>query len=176
MTRGFDKQLEAFAERHRTRGILIDTNVLLLLLFSLYNPQLIGRKRLEKYTGDDGELIKQYVQRFERILTTPHVLAETSNLVGQTVEGKIKSEFMERLHPMFCLDRTESFKQCVIDGKSVALQHFVELGLTDSGLAALARRRKRLLLTDDLSLYVASISSGGDAINFTHMREAAGLL
>ena len=31
-----------------------------------------------------------------------------------------------------------------------------------------------LLLTDDLDLYIAAVSSGGNAINFTHMREAAG--
>jgi hypothetical protein len=50
---------------------------------------------------------------------------------------------------------------------------FAELGLTDAGLASLVRGNI-LLLTDDLDLYVTAASTGGDVVNFTHMREAAG--
>lgn len=175
MTHDLEARLIALTNRHRERGILMDTNVLLLFLFSCFNPQMIGRKRLAKYTNGDGELLKQYVQKFRRILTTPHVLAETSNLARQIVDGQMRTELMERLHPLFCLNRSESFKHCVVDGKTLITLQFVRLGLTDSSLAALVRRRKRLLLTDDLDLYHASVSDG-DAINFTHMREAAGLI
>ena len=45
--------------------------------------------------------------------------------------------------------------------------------LTDAGLTSLVQANT-LLLTDDLDLYVSAVSAGGDAINFTHMHEAAG--
>lgn len=46
---------------------------------------------------------------------------------------------------------------------------------TIPGLASLVNV-ETLLLTDDLDLYLAAAGSGGDAINFTHMREAAGTI
>lgn len=163
------------ANQHRARGILLDTNVLLLFLFAFYQPTMIGKKRLEKYGSDDGALLVQYVDQFSRILTTPHVLAETSNLVGQIVGGRLRSELFTKLHPLFCLSLPNSFEQCAIEGSHIDSQLFGRLGLTDSGLAALVKT-KQLLLTDDLDLYLAAISNGGNAINFTHMREASGLL
>ena len=175
MTQTLDKQLLSLANRHGARGILLDTNVLLLLLFAVYQPTMIGRKRLEKYSADDGALLVQYVGRFRRILTTPHVLAETSNLVRQIVNGRLRTELFAKLHPQFCLSLPDSFEQCTVDGRHIDGELFGRLGLTDSGLAALVQT-EQLLLTDDLDLYVAANSNGGIAINFTHMREAAGLV
>ena len=175
MTHDLEARLDALANLHRDRGILMDTNVLLLFLFACFKPQMIGRKRLEKYTNDDGELLKRYVQKFGRILTTAHVLTETSNLARQIVDREMRLELMKSFYPLFCLNRSDSFKHCVVEGKTLITWQFVRLGLTDSCLAALVRRRKRLLLTDDLDLYQASVVAG-DAINFTHMREAAGLI
>lgn len=45
--------------------------------------------------------------------------------------------------------------------------------LIDAGLTSLVQMNT-LLLTDDLDLYISAVSIGGDAINFTHVREAAG--
>lgn len=175
MTQTLDELLLSLANRHGARGILLDTNVLLLLLFAVYQPNMIGRKRLEKYSADDGALLRQYVGRFGRILTTPHVLAETSNLVRQIVKGRLRTELFAKLHPPFCLGLPNSFEQCAVAGQNIDGELFGRLGLTDSSLAALVQT-EQLLLTDDLDLYVAAISNGGNAINFTHMREAAGLV
>ena len=170
-----DDRLRVFVSQHKTQGILLDTNVLLLLLFATHQPDKIGGKRLEKYGENDGELLVSYIKQFGRILTTQHVLAETSNLVRQIVSGRLSSELSKKLHPLFCLNQPNSFEQCAVDGGSIDIDLFSQLGLTDSGLAALVQT-KRLLLTDDLDLYRATISRGGDAINFTHMREAAGIV
>jgi hypothetical protein len=136
---------------------------------------MIGRKRLEKYGMDDGALLVQYVQRFDRILTTQHVLAETSNLCRQIIKGQHLSDFSTKLYPLFCSEMPESFQQCPVDGNRIDRGIFGRLGLTDSGLAYLVQTNL-LLLTDDLDLFVAAVERGQDAINFTHMRDAAGLL
>ena len=47
---------------------------------TVYQPSKIGLKRLDKYVKEDGDLIKNYVNNFSRIITTPHILAETSNI------------------------------------------------------------------------------------------------
>lgn len=172
--RGLEQQLLALISKHSARGILVDTNVLLLYLFGRYQPDTVGqRKRLEHYSLEDADLIIQFLSRFGRILTTQHVLAETSNLARQIVVGSQRLKLSLKLHPLFCLDTPASLQSCDVDYPSIDIGLFARLGLTDAGLASLVSADV-LLLTDDLELYVAAVSAGGDAINFTHMRDAAG--
>lgn len=170
-----EQTLRGYISQHRDHGIFLDTNVLLLFIFALYQPSKIGSKRLSKYSKEDGELLIQYVQKFSRILTTPHVLAETSNLARQISKDKQSKELAETLYPLFFHDTQNSFVKLNIDEILVNVDLFGKLGLTDSCIAALAQE-KQLLLTDDLDLYLATNSNGGDVINFTHMREAAGII
>ncbi|USX26353.1 hypothetical protein NHH73_27970 [Oxalobacteraceae bacterium OTU3CINTB1] len=168
-----EQQLLKLVSKHSARGILIDTNVLLLYLFGKLLPSAIGQKRLSKYGIEDADLISQFVGRFGQILTTQHVLAETSNLARQIVGGGFRHEMSQRLHPLFCLETPGSLKSCHVDGPAISADLFARLGLTDAGLTTLVQTNT-LLLTDDLDLYISAVSTGGDAINFTHMREAAG--
>jgi hypothetical protein len=66
-----------------------------------------------------------------------------------------------------------ALKSCHVDGPAIDADLFARLGLTDAGLTSLVQTNT-FLLTDDLDLYISAVSTGGDAINFTHMREAAG--
>lgn len=175
MSQTLENQLVSYAREHAEDGILLDTNVLLLLLVAQFKPDLVGGKRLETYELRDAEMLTAYVKNFARILTTPHVLAETSNFIRQIVKGKTQSTLLTLLHPIFCLDEKGALAQCVVQGHDIDIGLFIRLGLTDSGLASSARKG-RLLLTSDLDLHVAVVSSGAHSINFTHMREAAGLL
>ncbi|MPQ60030.1 hypothetical protein [Duganella sp. FT27W] len=170
---GLEQQLVSLIAKHGERGILVDTNVLLLYLFGKLLPAALGQKRLAKYSLEDADLIVQFVGRFGHILATQHVLAETSNLARQIVSGGMRDLLVRQLYPWFCLQTPGSFKHCDVPGASIDAGLFARLGLTDAGLASLVRS-DHLLLTDDLDLYIAAVSSGGDAINFTHMREAAG--
>lgn len=175
MTAGLAAQLAAHVTRHRQDGILLDTNVLLLLLLANFQPSLIGGKRLEKYTLEDGMLLTNFVRLFSRILTTHHILAETSNLAAQALSGKLKAEFFSTLFPLFCTGSPEALQPCELKKGGVDRALFIRLGLTDASVVA-SLDVHRLLLTDDLDLYLAAIGKGAPAINFTHMREAAGLL
>ena len=175
MSSSFEAQLQEHLQRHRTEGILLDTNVLLLLLIAQLQPALIGDKRLEKYTREDAEMLCRFVGQFSRILTTTHILAETSSLAAQALSGKFKADFFKQLFPLFCTDTQAAFHKCSVDGNRVEEAIFVRLGLTDASLVATVESG-RLLLTDDMDLHLAVISKESPSINFTHMREAAGLL
>lgn len=175
MSSSFEDQLISYVRDHAEDGIFLDTNVLLLLLVAQFRPTLIGTERLKAYEKRDADLLTCYVSQFKRILTTPHVLTETSNFVRQMVKGRAQAEFAEWLHPLFCLEEKNSLTQTIAEGHEVSGLLFVRLGLTDSSLAA-SISTKRLLLTADLDLHVATVSQGGRSINFTHMREAAGFL
>ena len=175
MSSSLEDQLVSYVRHHAKDGILLDTNILLLLLVARFKPDLVGGKRLEIYGLRDAELLTAYVKNFSRILTTSHVLAETSNFARQIMKGRTQASFFAWLHPLFCIDSEDSLVQCAIQGRDIDGGLFVRLGLTDSGLAASAKDG-RLLLTSDLDLHIAVASEGAPSINFTHMREAAGLL
>lgn len=104
--RGLEQRLLSLVSKHRERGILIDTNVLLLYLFGKFLPAAVGQKRLSRYSLEDADLILQFVGRFVYILTTQHVLAETSNLARQIVGGGLRDLLARQLYPAFAwMDR-----------------------------------------------------------------------
>jgi hypothetical protein len=148
--------------------------VLLLFIFAAFMPEKIEQsKRLAKYDKESAVLLLRFVQNFERILTTAHVLAETSNLARQNVGGKLWERMASQIHPLFCLidPRLDVIE---VDRTQIPLATFTRLGLTDAAIASALSAA--LLLTDDLDLYVTAVTQQSDALNFTHMREAAGIL
>ena len=88
---------------------------------------------------------------------------------------KRKQALFRRLFPLFGASPPEGFHRCSVDGLALDESIFVRLGFTDASIAATVGQQ-HLLLTDDLDLYLAAQAQGAPAINFTHMREAAGLL
>ncbi len=175
MTSGLKAQLATHLRRHRDEGILLDTNVLLLLWLAKFDPRLIGGKRLEKYTPEDAVLLAGYVGQSKRILTTSTILTATSNLAALVLSGDRKLALFRRLFPLFGVSPPKGFHRCAVDGLTLDESIFVRLGFTDASIAATVGTQ-HLLLTDDLDLYLAAQAQGAPAINFTHMREAAGLL
>jgi len=52
------RQLDALLVKHRAKGILLDTNVLLLFIFAGFMPERMeASKRLAKYDRDSGHLL-----------------------------------------------------------------------------------------------------------------------
>lgn len=174
MTMSLETRLLKYAQRYRGTGVMLDTNLLLLYLFSSFSPGMVGVDRLAAYDSDSADLLLQYLARFDRILTTAHVLAETSNLARQMVKGKRWETLCEVAFPLFCLPEQSVLKPISVQTETLDSVNFSKLGLTDAALAQSAATH--LLLTADLDLYLTAVIAGKDAINFTHMREAAGLM
>lgn len=170
-----EQQLETYVRRHARTGLLLDTNVLLLMLAFQFDPSLVGGRRLEKYTAEDAELLMAFVDRFHRVLTTTHVLTETSNLAFQVLSGSSRTAFFQALYPTFTGRAANSLALMRVKRERVSREIFIRLGITDAALTD-AARRGGVLLTDDLDLHSAASSRGIPSVNFTHMREAAGLL
>lgn len=74
--------------RAQARGSLfIDTNLLLVLLIGALDLGHVERfKRTKPYTRNDDELLLAFIGEFERLITTPNILTEVSNLAGQLSE------------------------------------------------------------------------------------------
>jgi predicted nucleic acid-binding protein len=161
-------ELARLVAQHASHGLLIDTNLLLLYGVGLYDSALVAKvKRTRKYTVDDFTFIRDFVSAFQRIVTTPHVLAELSNLaldgidlrqrpyVGTLIEiiGQTKELYVEKdvILKLDCLPR---------------------IGVTDAAIVEIARRKGYLVLTDDFPLTGYLQSYECSVINLNHVRTA----
>jgi hypothetical protein len=151
--------------RYAKKGVLVDTNILLLYLIGSYNPSLIpGFKRTRQFTVEDYRTLSFLLQPFEAVITTPNILTEVSNLSAQLAEPARRDHFR-----MFA-ERIRVMDEHYIDSREAATQDgFVRFGVTDMGILLLSRNRY-LVLTDDFALSQFLQYHGADVINFNHIR------
>jgi len=152
-------------EKYKQKGILIDTNILLLWFVGTVNRERISKfKRTENFVPEDYDTLLQILSSFNKIVTTPNILTEVNSLANQLGEPErsqclsVFAEGMARLNESY-LESTEV----------VRTDSFTKFGLTDCGIATLAKN-KYLVLTDDFKLanYLQKIEI--DTINFNHIR------
>ncbi|MGA2038064.1 MAG: hypothetical protein ABSH42_02210 [Bryobacteraceae bacterium] len=151
-------------EKHRSKGALIDANLLVLYLVGKTNK----RRARDFKPGDDFEiedldLLECLVAYLGKPITTPHILTEVSNLAK--LHGKDLASF--RLGYKFLVEEMVEFYD---ESRGVVSDAaFMRLGLTDAAIAML-ERRKLLVLTVDLDLWDMLQRRGVDAVNFNHLR------
>ena len=116
--------------KHRANGLLIDTNLLILYLVGRTNQQRIGTfKRTRAYTQEDYHLLEDLIAHFKRIVTTPQILTETSNLTDMS--GPELRKVRDRFR-----DSVEDADQSITEAKRVVKdQDFLRLGFADSAAA-----------------------------------------
>ena len=155
-------ELHSLVNQDRRNGVLLDTNLVLLLWVGCWSPTAIGHhKRTNQFDIDDFRLLEQVIAKFGRIVVTPCILAEASNLVRQSPRRRELAESIALQLP----NLEERFLPSV---EIVNTPAFVPLGLTDAGIVELARDRW-LVLTVDLDLWRMLQSEGLDAVNFHHL-------
>ncbi len=86
---------------YKGRGLLVDTNILLLYFVGICDLRLITTfKRTRQFTTEDFELLLGLFKWFGTIVTTPNILTEVNNLAGQlsaTHARFWRSQFQSRI-------------------------------------------------------------------------------
>lgn len=151
--------------RYRTAGVLVDSNLLLLYFVGAFDPELIPKfKRTMMYTPEDHSLLVRVLGFFERVVTTPHVLTEVSNLAGQLPSHLTTGVFAKFAAGITLLD--EQVAPAIELSKQRA---FTRFGITDSAVLHHARGHF-LVLTDDFRLSQYLQHEDVDVFNFNHLR------
>lgn len=150
------------------RRVALDSNFVVLFVIGSVSVDLIGRhKRLRAFREQDFELLVERIAGVE-LVTTPNIMTESSNLVGQGLYGALKKQTMLALKS-FCDQTSESY----VRSRDAAIQpEYARLGMTDAAWLALLDG-STTLLTVDLDLYLAAAARGLAAENFNHVRDAA---
>ena len=160
----FAPEIEALTSKYGRKGVLIDSNLLLLLVVGVYRRDRISTfKRTAKFTKNDFSLLNNLMKRFERVLTTPNILTEVDNLGRQ---------LSLREHDAFALALKKTAVTFIEEHRhfetAAKLREFSRYGLSDT--VSFLLTNDCLLLSDDLPLYTAVTRAGRDAINFNHLR------
>lgn len=161
-------QALSMIQKYASRGIIIDTNILLLYFVGELNQERIARfKRTRQFTVIDYERLCEFLENFSRIVTTPNILTEVSNLIHQLGEPDRSTCYA------LLANKVEVLHESYVQSQNVASTDwmFLEYGLTDCGIAKLAKQ-SYLVLTDDLKATSCFLSQGVDVLNFNHLREA----
>jgi len=150
--------------KYRSKGVLIDTNLLVLLLVGTVNKQRIPKfKRTAAFEIEDYELLVRLIEWFGQVLATPHVLAQVSDLTdlyGNELDA-VRILFKNLVRQ---IEERFDASPIVVDDPL-----FMRLGLTDAAIATVCAQGN-LVLTADLPLQVALQERGFDALNFNHIR------
>jgi len=147
-------------------GLLVDANLLILYTVGLVRPDRIdGFKRTSRYDRDSFKLLLRFMDRFQKIYTVAHVMAEVSNLTD--LSGPERLEARRVLASAIAI-----FDEPHVPSKQAAGNSpYESLGLTDSAISIVARQTKCTVLTDDLDLYLSLERERLRVVNFTHLRQ-----
>jgi hypothetical protein len=152
----------------RASGLLLDTNILLLDIVGGLGEGLVERfkRTRDRFESSDLAVLRKATAAAKVLLTTPHVLTETSNFLGQ-----LPNRYALQARRIL-LERLKVWTEDGVAAQQAALQPevFCRLGITDWAISHLAKRGF-LVLTDDLLLYNQISSSGSVALNFNHLRD-----
>jgi sulfur relay (sulfurtransferase) DsrC/TusE family protein len=128
-------EIESLFSQYRQKGVLVDTNILLLYFVGATSRERISRfNRTQNFTPEDYDLLLQVLDYFQTIATTPNVLTEVNSLANQLGEPERSQCFMLFAQNISILEETY-----VESREIVTDQQFTRFGLTDCGILRVDR-------------------------------------
>lgn len=148
------------------KQIILDSNLLVLLIVGLTDPNLISKhKRTKSYENEDFDLLANILSNYDQVVVTPHILTETSNLVSQI--GEPTMSLLRKTLLALLEEQKEEFQPSIDIGKHTS---FLRLGLTDCAILKIVKSELPLI-TADLDLYLMAVKENENTVNFNHLRQ-----
>jgi hypothetical protein len=161
------KYLRKLVLSHRSPGIIVDANLILLLLVGARSPAQIEQFKPTKahFVAADYFRLNEILSSVDRFVVTHHILTEVSNFLGKASTQTDTSEYRHYLAENIENFDIQDVPISTIMGTSDDKQIFRKLGLTDAGIIHLARKGY-LILTIDFALAQYIQSDGHDSFNY----------
>lgn len=158
-----------FIAQYRDKGVLIDTNLLLVLLVGNIDLRLIGKTaRTEKYSCADYERIQDVLVWFNRLIILPQVLTEAGNLLKRNCPTA--STLLDLQLELRRFVHAEATRESRALSKRITNHPaFPDLGYADAAILN-AANGKHLVFTDDGPLQGMAWYHGVDVLPFEWLR------
>ena len=146
-------------------GILLDTELLLLLCVGLFDPAMVERhKKANKYTLDDFERIDYIVGKFNPLYVSPQILAEFSNH-SDRLGSKVIREFYKSIEKIL----KEQFEVYIPKDVIIEEDYLPALGFADVSILKICEEKRCVLFTADWQLEGICRAKGLEVVNFNHI-------
>lgn len=145
----------------------MDTNLLLLYFVGAYDPEQIVRfkRAADRFAPEDFDTLNALLGQFDKVVITPHILTEVSNLLGQ-LSGSVRRSCFEAFGQSIRRLMSEQYAS----GRTLSGDPaFVKFGITDVSILEVASRN-HLVVTDDFALSGYLTSKNLDVLNFNNIR------
>lgn len=137
----------------RSKTLVLDANLLLLLVIGAMDRSAITRfKRTQQFTVEDFDALVDIVSRADRIVTTPHILTEVSNLANSLRDDQ-RNEFAGTFRGVIS-KLEERWKTA----DSLSQHDLFPFGISD--VAAFSESTNAILLTED-GRFAAQVNARG---------------
>jgi len=147
-------------QKYKQKGLLVDTNILLLYIVGIVNVDLIRNfSRTANFTENDFYLVEKFINFFAVNITTPHILTEVSDLLGNRIELQLAlGKYIELIEEKF------------LESKQITrTKTFLQFGLADTAITETAKN-SYLVVTDDNPLFGYLVNQKIDAVNLDQIR------
>ncbi len=147
-------------QKYKQKGLLVDTNILLLYIVGIVNVDLIRNfSRTANFTENDFYLVEKFINFFDVNITTPHILTEVSDLLGNRIELQLAlGKYIELIEEKF------------LESKQITrTKTFLQFGLADTAITETAKN-SYLVVTDDNPLFGYLVNQKIDAVNLDQIR------
>lgn len=150
------------------KGVVVDTNLFLLLLLGSFDKIEIGRHRkLQKFTNDDFEKLITLVNKLgKELFITTNIVTEVCNHCANYNSSKNFRFFNYLKHILEAYQEKQSSILTIIGQDETA---FLKFGITDASIIDLAKQ-EILVITDDFPLYHYLTSLHYSAFNFNQLQ------
>jgi hypothetical protein len=160
-------------KRFHEKRLLLDTNLLLSYFMGCFYRVNLQMPKHSAFKEDEFDLLAQVIEHFKKagkLLTTPHLLTEVSNLSKGLKVNRVA--FLRFIRPMI-RDLDERFDEKRIGAARLSVQDcFVRFGLADAAIIDLAHD-PLLVLTNDESMarYLRNEKRKKNVIYFGDLKE-----
>jgi len=159
-----------YISSQKFKGIVVDTNLLILLLIGLYDLDEIEKNKRLKNNSFEKEDFHKLVSLIDavsnEITITPNILTEVCNLT-ENYNNETEYAFFKFIEEFVkTLEERNANSNEIIHNNQTA---FYKFGLSDSSITNLSKE-EYLIITVDLPLYHFLISQNLPAINYTDFR------
>ncbi len=147
-------------QSYKQKGLLVDTNILLLYIVGSVNINLVRNfRRTSKFTERDFYLVSKFIDYFDLKITTPHILTEVSDLLGNRIELQFAlGKYIELTEERF------------LESKQIAETNtFLQFGLADTAITETAKN-SYLVVTDDNPLFGYLVNQRIDTVSLNQIR------
>lgn len=164
-----NRNLVNLVRKYRKNGVIVDTNLLLVLLAGNVQRGLVGKvARTDEYTVADYEMITNLLVEFDSLILVSPVLTEIGFFLEKNNDQAMQTQLYNELVRMVLDDTTRESR--VYSDVVVEDPDFGRLGYADVAILKIAEIHHHLIFTADSPLHVEAGRRGIGVLPYDWLR------